>query len=58
MDIIHLSPADVANNVQDRFSADYWRLDWSPDHAECDLVPCRTDAAVAVLCGEDAWLDF
>ena len=22
-----------------------------------DLWPCREDAAVAVLCGEDAWLD-
>ena len=56
-DVIHLTPAQVAAGVQDRFSRDYWFVERHADGG-CDLVPCCTDVAVAVLSGEDAWLDF
>ena len=57
MDVIHLTPAQVSAGVADRFSRDYWTVERHAD-GTADLVPCRTDAAVAVLSGEDAWLDF
>ncbi len=65
MDVIHLTPAQVAAGVQDRFSRDWWTVERHADGG-CDLVPCRTDAAVAAavlgtvlaaLSGDDAWMD-
>ncbi len=56
MDVIHLTPQQVAAGVVDRFSRDWWTVERHADGG-CDLVPCRTDVAVGVLSGEDAWLD-
>lgn len=55
---IHLTPAQVAAGVHERFDPAYWSVEWSADRRECALRPCRKDAGVEALCGEDMWLDF